>query len=192
MAAERSTSYFAADAAASCVRGPGPRVERAGRQPRTCRDRGSPERYSDPGSPSRVRGLPVPRAVPVRRPIRRSGHAPERQVPRAHQRRPRIVWLRLDDAGQRVGVSRAPPGRGARRDAGARRRDCATSPRDCDDKGHPIDLFRVLEPAVSAAPPLTSPRAQALPVPDSQALHAGGRERLRRRAFTTPTARRSA
>src|SRR6476659_1459527 len=52
-------------------------------------------------------------------------------------------------------------GLGAMRTLAARLRDVTA---DCDDKGHPIDLFRVLEPQYLRAAADVS-RAQSLPVP---------------------------
>ena len=49
----------------------------------------------------------------------------------------------------------------------------------CDETGHPLDLFRVLEP-VYLRDAATLSREQALPVPHSKAVHARRRERLRR------------
>ena len=49
----------------------------------------------------------------------------------------------------------------------------------CDEKGHPIDLFRVLEPEYLRAAADVSARAGAAGA-DPEALHAGRRQRLRR------------
>ena len=61
----------------------------------------------------------------------------------------------------------------------------------CDERGHPIDLFRALEPEYLRAAARAFAGARAAGA-DSQAVHAGRGQRVRCRACTTRTARRSA
>ena len=114
------------------LRGPDPAARGLPRQRLTSRHRHAPHRHSHRLGRPPVRGVSLPRAVPVRRTIGRSGDGPQRQLPRADNRRERCVGLRVDDARQRLGVSRraararsggdeSPGRRAAARDGGLRR-----------------------------------------------------------------------
>ena len=75
------------------------------------------------------------------------------------------MGIRIDDARERLGVSGRAPRVGPRRDDGAGDA-LRTVTGDCDEPGHPIDLFRALEPRVSRAPPRRVARARAaVPIP---------------------------
>ena len=126
--------------------------------------RSAPHRHAHRRGPSHLRGVPLSGALSVRRAVGRSRHPPQRHLPRAHQRRPRGVGLRVDDAGQRLGVSRRLAGCRARRDEGAGRRAARRSRPPATSSGHPVDLFRALEPAYLRAAAAVS-RQRALPAP---------------------------
>ena len=86
------------------------------------RPRVAPARCPDCRGPAHVRGASLPRAVPVRRAHRRPRHHPERQLPCPDRRRHGRLGLRVDAAGERLGVSRGALRRQPRRDDVARRR----------------------------------------------------------------------
>ena len=75
----------------------------------------------------------------------------QRRVPGPHGRRQGGVGLRVDDARQRVGLSAVPHDAGAGRDE-ALAAELRAQTAACDESGHPIDLFRALEPAYLRAP----------------------------------------
>ena len=143
------------------------------------RHRAPPDRYSYCRGCARVRGVPLPDAVSVRRPYRGPRHAVERQLPCAHGRGAGGLGLRVDDARERVGVSRRLAGGRPRRDGGARR--------GIADADRRVRRQRPSDRSVPRAGAGVSPRrgrrlARSRPAgPDSQALHAGRGEPLRRR-----------
>ncbi len=151
--------------------------------PRVCSGSG---RLASDGHPHRlgrspVRRVPLPRAVPVRRPVGRSRHDPQRQLPCAHSRRRRggegRVGLRVDDARQRVGVSRRVPRRGSRSHEGAGRRAPAADGRvrRTRSSDRPLPSARA---RVSARRGGRVHHARA-PGAHPEALHARRRQRLR-------------
>ena len=122
--------------------------------------------------------------------IGRSGHDPQRQLPRPHAAMAgRRVGVRLDDARKRLGVSGSVAGRRPWRDEGARRR-AAPLTAACDERGHPIDLFRALEPEYLRAAAALSARAQRCRRRSRSCARSSSPARSTPRS-TTPTARRS-
>ena len=150
--------HLTARAASRCVpRAPSPRRPRHSRVP--------PHRYPRRQRRSSLRGVSLPRALPVRRAHGRSRDDPQRQLPCADGRRPRGLGIRVDDARQRLGLPRGAARRRARRHDRAGDRAAAQTAA-CDEAGHPIDLFRALEPAyLRAADAVSRARALATPMP---------------------------
>ena len=184
-----STRYLAASVAQigwNCRSGLcGPR-DHAGRLPPssgTGRGDLAPDRHPHRVGRPPIRGVPLPRPVPVRRPVGRSRHHPQRELPRADPRRRRggegRVGLRIDDARQRVGISRRIPRRRSRRDEGARRRAPAADGvvRRTRASDRPLPGARA---RVSARRGRRVRRTRA-PVAHPEALHARRRQRVRRR-----------
>ncbi len=172
-------SFFPADAPASCVRGPGccaGRAGRCGRAPAVVVDR-----------PNDIRILDVRHEFEdfqYRAPYQFGGRSVDRVTLLNVTCRVRtnggreVVWLRLDDARERLGVPGRFPGRRPRRDADARRpaarRHRGLRRQRASDRSVPGARTRV---------PARRRRRLARAVAadsDSQAVHAGGRERVRR------------
>ena len=63
---------------------------------------------------------------------------------------------------------------------------------DCKDAGHPLDLAHVLEPEYPEGGRARCPSTRKLDRADSQAVHARGRQPVRRRASTTRSGRSTA
>ena len=137
----------------------------------------APHRYPRGRGHPRVRTPHVPRALHVRRAIGGSRDDPERAGPGTHGGRCRGLGIRVDDPGQRLGVSEGLAGRRPERDDGARRvlprrdgglRRGGASPR-------PLARARAGVPAGGRGP-----RSRAQPrASDPQAVHAGGGEPVR-------------
>ncbi len=143
------------------------------------RPRVAPARCPDRRGPAHVRGASLPRAVPVRRAHRRPRHDPERRPPCPDRRRHGRLGLRVDAAGERLGVPGGALRRQPRRDDVARRR-AAPAHRGVR-RQRPSD-----RPVSRARARLRQGRGghvarAAADRPDSEAVHAGGGERVRRR-----------
>ena len=143
------------------------------------RDRGLPShRHQDRRDRIPVRRVRLSESLPVRRAFGRSGDAAQRHLPGADGRRPRGVGVRLDDAWKCVGLPGRVAGGRPRRDEGARGRsprgDCRMPGARASHRSLPVTRARI-----SARREGTVGGTQAAGS-DSETLHAGRRQRVRR------------